>query len=165
MKKEYFSSTQDVYIGTVYISPANSTYTQKLNYSPFDILESEVRKYCAKGQIVLMGDFNSRTGVLPDYIVNDNVTLIPVPASYVTDNGMSPRCSQDAHCTVSSYGKYLVTIHRTTGLKIANGRILGDPVGKFTCHNYNGILDYIICDYTTLSKMRYFAVDNLIGDL
>ena len=68
---------QDVYVGTIYLSPNNSTYNKKLDYSPFDMIEHEVAKMSNKGQVVLMGDFNARTGVCKEFITPVNSTLIP----------------------------------------------------------------------------------------
>ena len=44
---------------------------------------------------------------------------------------------------------------------------VGDPMRKFTCHKYNGssVVDYVLTDGNTLSQMKYFMVENLIGDL
>ena len=35
------------------------------------ILDKEIQKYSAKGKIILLGDFNARTGTLNDFIEND----------------------------------------------------------------------------------------------
>ena len=50
---------------------------------------------------------------------------------------------------------------------MANGRVFGDASGKFTCHKWNGssLVDYVLTDVTLLSKMKYFSVSELIGDL
>ena len=115
--------------------------------------------------MVLMGDFNSRTGTSADFVINDDVTHIPVPDLYVPDTDVILRNSLDEK--ICTYGNDLLDLCRTTGLKIANGRVLGDSTGKFTCYKYNGssTVDYVVTDLTTLSKLMYFKVDNLIGDL
>ncbi len=40
LKSEFFNTDQDTYIGSVYLSAAaaNSSYSQKLEYSPFELL-------------------------------------------------------------------------------------------------------------------------------
>ena len=47
-----------------------------------------------------------------------------------------------------------------TSLKIANGRVLGDPNGKFTCHKYNGssVIEYVLVGSSVLSEVRYLRV-------
>ena len=135
MKKDFFKTDKDIYLGTVYISPINSTYTQKLDHSMFEVIESELCKYMSEGQVILMGDFNSRTGASADYIVNDNVTHVQMPSLYIPDTDVLPRVSQDMkQC---KYGSDLLEMCKTTGLKIANGRTLGDSIGQFTCHSWN----------------------------
>lgn len=165
LKKDFFNLPKDIYIACIYIPPVNSTYSQKLNYKPYEIIEKEVEKYCEVGYTILLGDFNSRTGKSADYIVNDDVTHIPVPALYVPDTGIISRQSQDLK--VCTYGSELLELCRKSGLKIVNGRVIGDSSGRFTCHKYNGssVVDYIVADYVTLSKMLYFKVDDLIGTL
>ena len=45
-------------------------------------------------------------------------------------------------------------------LKILNGRKIGDLIGKYTCHHYNGssTVDYIITETDLFDKVRYFQV-------
>ncbi len=49
--------------------------------------------------------------------------------------------------------------------KIANGRVLGDPNGKFTCHKYNGssVIDYVLVGSSVLSEIRYLRVHDFVG--
>ena len=44
--------------------------------------------------------------------------------------------------------------------KILNGRKIGDLVGKYTCHQYNGSssVDYIITETDLFEKVRHFQV-------
>ena len=39
--------------------------------------------------------------------------------------------------------------------------------GKYTCHHSNGtrIIDYTLVDNITLTQLRYFKVEDLIGNL
>ena len=65
------------------------------------------------------------------------------------------------------YGTCLIEMCVSTDLKIANGRVLGDPMGRYTCHKYNGssLVDYVLVDKTILSQIRYLTVHELMGDL
>ena len=72
--------TSDVYLGVVYISPKNSSYTANSVESPtIEILEKEITEYQKVGRVLLMGDFNARTGTKPDYICNDDDVFAPTP--------------------------------------------------------------------------------------
>ena len=41
--------------------------------------------YSEEGDIILTGDFNARTGVLPDFTTHDSNVYIPLPPEYVSD--------------------------------------------------------------------------------
>jgi hypothetical protein len=60
----FFGLSQDVYLSAVYIPPISSPHYD----NDFISLEGEVSTFSSKGKIVLIGDFNSRTGQNPDFI-------------------------------------------------------------------------------------------------
>ena len=57
--KEYTKTEKDIFVCGTYIPPQNSIY-----FYPelFEELENDIEKFSAFGSILLMGDFNSRTG-------------------------------------------------------------------------------------------------------
>ena len=57
---------------------------------------------------MLMGDFNSRTDTLPDFIISDNEKYTPVPEFYVSDEteSLCQRQNQDV-TSVNEYNKTL----------------------------------------------------------
>ena len=167
LKKEFFNTLAHVFIGAVYISPANSSYTKKLDYDPFDIIESEIEKYTGQGQIILMGDFNARTSITQDFILDDGIQHDTLPQDFIYDTDCSCRYSQDVKIVQCKYGRQLIDLSIASGLKILNGRTMGDSYGKYTCHSYNGstVIDYVLADGVTLPQIRYFKVDELIGDI
>ena len=73
---------KDLLLGVIYISPINSTYTtNKLKdvYETWEILEEEIIKFKDIYNVCLSGDFNARTGLLCDYIVNDDTIYTDLP--------------------------------------------------------------------------------------
>ena len=61
------------------------------------------------GDIMLAGDFNARTGLEPDFIVNDNILHIPIDnTNYNCDCITEERVSQDS--VVDSRGKDLLEL-------------------------------------------------------
>ena len=114
-----------------------------------------------------MGDLNSRTGVVNDFIENDNVDHIPMSFAFIEDCKYIDRSSQDLKVTHCTYGKQLIDLCISASLKIVNGRMIGDTQGKYTCHKYNGssVVDYFISDHATFSQIRYLKVHDLIGCL
>ena len=49
-------------------------------------LTSEVARFSSQGDILLTGDFNARTGVLPDYSEHDSHKYISLPLNYKLDS-------------------------------------------------------------------------------
>ena len=61
---------EDVHCGIVYIPPQGSKYAHE---EPYNELEQEIIRYCVNSKnIILMGDFNSRTGQKDDYVPIDS---------------------------------------------------------------------------------------------
>ena len=158
-------------LGVVYISPANSSYT--INnaatgpgyQTTWEILQCELEKYKADSNICLIGDFNSHTGTLDDFIRNDDDKFTDVPTWYNEDIDSKPRANQDIK--VNDYGKKLVQLCQMSELRIANGRKLGDSHGNMTCHKYNGssTVDYFIADSMLLNQVLTFRVEKFLESL
>ena len=119
----------DIMMGITYLSPENSTYSKK--HSPdktWEILRSEVGRYRKDYKISLIGDFNSRTGQLLDYVQNDDNRFVDLPDDYVIDHEVCKRTNQDD--SVNDFGKTLIDLCRMCELRILNGRIFGDTGGE-----------------------------------
>ena len=71
LKKSFFHSSKDIYLGTAYFSPVNYEKDNKLDY--LRDLENDLIQISALGKIVLMGDLNSRTGTLQDVLDQNNI--------------------------------------------------------------------------------------------
>ena len=79
---------KDLLIGIVYISPINSSYTTNVLNNVFvtwEILEEEITKFKDNYNICLSGDFNARTGLLHDFILNDEDKYLDLPFCYTLD--------------------------------------------------------------------------------
>ena len=110
-----------------------------------------------------IGDFNARTGAEPDYIPLDrldNQVLRNVGElfDYVSDECSTPRVSQDK--TVNNFGRNLLRLCKSTGIRIVNGRSPGDNIGRFTFYHRNGssCIDYAICSKDILHIVSDFTV-------
>ena len=64
LKANYFSFDCDIYVASVYICPESSTRNATMNLHIFDELQRQVESYSTRGQVILCGDFNARTGKL-----------------------------------------------------------------------------------------------------
>lgn len=159
LSKSFFTWINDLYLAIVYLSPEHSSLTVRENPDFFDKLESDLAFFSQKGKVLLTGDFNARTGEELDYIANDNDNFhLPMPADYVPDRSLRKRRNQDLVCR--GYGRALIDLCKSSGVRILNGRTLGDSIGKMTCHQYNGSssVDYGLAHYSLLPYINYFKV-------
>lgn len=165
LDKAYFGLNQTLHICIAYIPPADSTYSKRTDENILDHIESDIHKYKNKGEIILMGDLNARTGDNLDYIENDSDKHIPTDNDYKIDEPRKCRLSQDK--ILDERGKHTLEICIAAQLRILNGRKLGDSAGYFTCHKYNGssVVDYAICSETLFNSIKHFKIHHFIGTL
>lgn len=74
ISKSLMGTDHDTQLGCLYIPPGNMKYSR---IKSFDEIENELFVLLQKGNYncALIGDFNSKTGKLPDYITPDD-TLV-----------------------------------------------------------------------------------------
>ena len=75
MSKEFFNFSNDNYVCSTYIPPSNSSREKNVQKDNFRILNETITKYRNLGKVILCGDFNSRVGILPDFISEKNKIL------------------------------------------------------------------------------------------
>lgn len=115
---------------------------------------SDTRKFSQLGDIVLLGDFNARTGHNADFIYDDSdAEYATYDSQYLPDTNCIIRNSEDT--VVCSRGKDLLDLCIQSRLRIANGRTLGDMCGRFTAHYSLGssLIDHCIASDDILSKI------------
>ena len=160
LDKVTFGLAMDLYIGIWYVPPSTSCCAW-LSDTQWQLLETEIEKYKLLGQVVVLGDLNARAGQLKDYIALDAVPD-SMPNHVYSVDVSTPRASQDL--TANAYGKNLIDLCITTGLRIANGRCgLDNGIGKFTCYTANGssVVDYVLADSSMLSSVENFNIEDL----
>ena len=145
---------KDIYICGLYIPPQNSLY---FNTDIFDELENDIANYSAKGHILLLGDFNARTGKYTDLVSKEGNNFIDNDNSEIS---LHPPNRNSFDNIINNHGKRLLQICKNSDLKILNGRTNGDSLGRPTFHGRNGtsVVDYIICDQTLLTNVDHFIV-------
>ena len=158
LDKNFFGIEYDIYICGVYIPPINSPHYE----DEYQKLEGEINLLTNKGKIFLTGDFNSRSNIYPDFIVdddnNENLSNI-LPDNYKSDYFL-PRKSLDK--VINNQGRALLDLCASARLRILNGRFIGDLLGYFTCINSRGssVVDYAVASVDLLSSVKYFNVKN-----
>ena len=152
--KKFTKTDNDIYVCGAYIPPYNSIY-----FSPelFEELENDIENFASHGSILLMGDFNSRTGKYPDNVCQDGNSII------VNDQSKSSQYAFQRNSfdnDLNDHGKKLFEICRSADLRILNGRISGDSLGRPTFHGKSGVsvIDYAVCDQNLFPHVAKFIV-------
>ena len=154
LDKSFFELDKDLYI-----SPNTS---QVIDQELLDDIESEIVNFTLKGDVILQGDFNARTGSMQEFAVHDDDNqFLEIPEDYEIDTE-NYRYSQDEN-TTNSRGRILIDLCTALSLRILNGRVVGDLTGKKTCFKYNGssVVDYVIISSGILNYVNYFIVNAL----
>ena len=104
-----------------------------------------------------MGDFNSRTGKYSDTVSQEGNSIITNDQS---ESAFQPAQRNSFHNVLIGNGKKLLEICKNLDLRIVNGSVNGDTLGRPTFHGKNGtsVIDYIICDQCTFLNVANFVV-------
>jgi hypothetical protein len=112
-----------------------------------------IEHYSQLGDIVIQGDFNAYTNTVPDFVISNNTEFPrPIDNEYSIDS----RNNLDNKPTNKS-GILLIDLCKESGIRILNGRTIGDLRGKCTCVTYNGC---IVVDYTLVSCNLLHGIGN-----
>ena len=132
-------------IGLFYIPCENSKYWHQ---ELFDSIEEVTQHRYANENVIILGDFNARTGLQPDFVSLDE-----------NDSLFQNRANADKK--VNNNGRRLVDLCKTCDMLIVNGRVGSDNnIGNYTCTTYNGksTVDYAIADAKTITKIYSFDI-------
>ena len=131
ISKNIILSNEDLHCGIVYIPPYRSKYAHD---DPYLEIQKEVDKYMSKSRnILLFGDFNSRTGLKCDFVrcdkfisesngnedlYNENVYMLNYFDKY---DILLQRNSADL--SINFYGQQLLEFCKSNNIFILNGRL------------------------------------------
>lgn len=119
-----------VYLCFCYIPP----YKKKnISEDYFSKLENEIEYFRCKGDILICGDLNARTGGLSDSLAADDISEsfndCPLPPTYIPDSQKNRKQMDKKN---NMHGSLLVDVCKKHQLRILNGRFLGDSLGYYT---------------------------------
>ena len=132
-------------------------YQQKLTIY-FSNFEKAILKYKEKGNKLIWGDLNARTGSQGESQHNfDNHLQHLLPEADKQSSDLD-RCSCDDK--VNASGRTLLEICNNHNLRIGNGQTSVDRLGNYTCFSYEGasVIDYLIVEETIYEKILNFRV-------
>ena len=160
LSKDLFYFDENVFIGNMYIPPPGSTVINNRVFDFFEQLELGIEKYKSRGKCFIIGDLNSRTSNLKDFLeIDENVDddfLLQKNAN------LKQRVSKDK--IIDNYGKRLLETCCTTSFVIANGRICKDKNnGDFTFYSTNGcsVVDYLLLNPEDIEHIKTFEIEPL----
>ena len=158
LDKNFFQTENDIFLCGAYIPPKNTTKNILAKTDYFGNFEKAILKYKEKGNILVLGDLNTRTGSQGQSqhnIDNHLQHLLPEADKLPSD---LDRCSYDGKINAS--GRTLLKICNKHNLRIYNGQTSGDRLGNYTCFNYEGAsaVDYLIVEETIYEKILNFRV-------
>ena len=111
---------------------------------------------------IIIGDFNARTGLFSDYVECDTDDHVQVGDNYCVDDDITKRANCDKE--TNHYGSKLLSLCKSAGLRIVNGRVDSDREGAFTCVTPNGTstVDYMLVSHSMFNDVTDFRVGCMI---
>ena len=146
-----------------YCVPVNSSFAIRTQFDPLTDFEQKLSSFVGEYNLISLGDFNARTGSSLDYIENEDNTDLDLPDTYETDTVATyPRGNMDKQ--TNTYGDRLINLCKTVPLRICNGRKLGDILGSYTCHKWNGqsAVTYCLASPSIYQKISVFRVNEYL---
>ncbi|MEW8547740.1 MAG: reverse transcriptase domain-containing protein, partial [Candidatus Thiodiazotropha sp.] len=166
---------EDIHCGVVYIPPVSSKYAHD---EPFTELEREILRYCSDSKhILLMGDFNARTGIKNDYVQADRFLSRHCGFEQIVDEGTeilnnfnishTSLARQNDDLVTNCYGNQMIDFCKNTNLFILNGRLGATENNKrYTCKDRSTV-DYFLSTsemFRILSNLNVHDFDSLYSD-
>ena len=136
----------DYSIGLYYV-PCESSRHWRVDH--FEEIQDDVLKYKRLSRtILIMGDFNARTGNLIDSIELDGESI----------NVLTRHNKDDK---VNTNGRMLTDFCKATEILIVNGRV-GENSGSYTCVTHNGrsTIDYFLAECSVFDSVVSFSVED-----
>ena len=165
INKGILSNDKNVFIACVYIAPVKSKYLKVYDCDLFNELENSIELYSELGNVFLIGDMNSRSGTLDDFVKHDEIHFtvrnrICDLFDYTSDVDLTKRVNPDKN--TNSYGPKLINICKSSGLRIVNGRHKNGFSSDFTYCGTNGmsVIDYFMVPVSYFTNIHQFIVSN-----
>ena len=156
--------------GIVYIPPYGSKYASE---DPFLELQELIFKHCSNtNNLLIFGDFNSRSGTLADYIHMDKFICNRLGLQSLDEENTNilnlfeasniPISRNNTDKNVNTYGKTFIDFCKNNDLFILNGRIGSDHIyPKLTCKDRSTV-DYFLSSATIFDKITNFEVQEFL---
>ncbi|XP_063691187.1 uncharacterized protein LOC134823582 [Bolinopsis microptera] len=167
LKANYFDLDRNTYIINVYDSPKNGSYKKrrkgletKDSMSTLEDLQEFLAGVPLNEDIILLGDFNARTGTLDD-MLSDHSLMKDTELDAHFSKKLAKRNNSDPK--LNTNGRPFIELLQMTGLVILNGRTLGDIFGEPTCIQRHGVstVDYICVSTSLHDRVRHLKIESI----
>ncbi|KAK3088799.1 hypothetical protein FSP39_023822 [Pinctada imbricata] len=163
------TDSKDTYVGLVYLPPEGSKYAHAEMWDEFQFEFSRIKSL--SDNVIIMGDFNSRTSTHSDILYSDdflcnqvgiddelleelNYVKLLIDVQIISYD----RCNEDK--VLNNYGRKLIDFCKSNNVVILNGRFGEDRmVGKVTCKDVSTV-DYVMATPQCLHCVNNFKVCN-----
>ena len=162
------NNTLEFILGSVYI-PCEKSLAQ--SEALFDEISNDIVNLKSKYDlpVILMGDFNARTGEKPDFIDFESEITKEINFSEILDFDsnlelLNLRQRHNVDKKVNKNGRCLLDLCKNFGLSIVNGRFGGDKgLGDPTCYKSQSgtVIDYILVADSLIPQVTDFTVGQL----
>lgn len=141
----------------MYIPPADSNIFSYTDRDYWVTLAHQIARFISKGEVIVVGDMNARTGNLAQ---NNETNSVHVTINESVTISEQQRNSRDDK--INEHGRALHELCQSSSMVILNGHHAGDNPGSFTCVRPQGssVVDYALVSPPVLDRIG-FKVDTL----
>ena len=173
LKQSFFGFRKDIKIANIYVVPEGSIYHDN---DIFGMIENDIDEIDMNvNDCVLLGDFNSHTNVVVDYVIeppgkkcehDEELLFDDINNGYINElheKGCLQRYSLD-RSPIDNHGRDLINLCRSRSLIIMNGRIGKDKkIGSYTrmCNsntNSGSVIDYALSNCRLYNDVNTFNI-------
>jgi len=135
--KDFFNLQDHLYLATVYFPPQSSLYLDDPDVI-FSKFEKDISKFSNLGDLCIIGDLNARISDFSEHFLTDDFMSLPQNKDFSENiqSSLTKRISEDSK--TNTQGRKFEKLINENKLVLLNGRKLGDSIGRFTCHEWNG---------------------------
>ena len=156
-------------VAACYIPPKQRNLHARDIADVWDALAADIAAAQEEGLVLVAGDLNARTATQEDWDHSDiqdgihNAALLDVVLYSQGRELTPPTCTQRSNQDpqLNEFGRALITLCRSSGMRICNGRTAGDLQGLCTCFPFTGgksMVDYFLACLSLMPRVQHLLV-------
>ena len=161
--KILFDTDKDVILSFIYLPPLGSPLYKNMERHGIDLLEDLYLQLPIYDKYhIIMGDLNSRTGVLNDFFSNKKNVKEFEEYENIFDTFSFSIQRASRNKVIMSLGRHSIEFCKIYGLYIVNGKIgQGKNIESYTYIGSQGcsVIDYVLSSADLFAKFKNFSID------